>query len=327
MYKWKQASRSLLGRDTGLFVKHAEHDEEEKALEEGEVESIIIASEPLYRAEEAWNLVPPNHVLTVTPKNDVILEPIDLSTISEEKLHLNNPITSVIIARPPRLPVREISFDYNNSNSEKEKVNEKEKEDIHIDAEPPSISISSITAEESELEIEKSLAERKRTRHHAQASLSLLVREHAGSPHHGEDQAKKEAHEKGRGFCLVVPEDHELAHDPAVRVRTRHRTPSGLSEVIHQQQLQHQLHDESVREKGVAKKSTADVVEKAESVAVEGKHQQQQMTNQISSKREESSMVWGGGEKAITIQLNFPELVALSGLGIILLLGLALILD
>jgi len=323
MYKWKHASRSLLGRDTGLFVKHAEHEEEEKALEEGEVESIIIASEPLYRAEEAWNLVPPNHVLTVTPKNDVILEPIDLSTISEEKLHLNNPITSVIIARPPRLPVREISFD-NNSNSAKEKVNEKEREDIHIDAEPPSISVSSITAEEDELEIEKSLAERKRTRHHAQASLSLLVREHAGSPHPGEDQAMKEAHEKGRGFCLVVPEEQELAHDTALRVRTRHRTPSGLSEVIHQQ-LQHLHHDESAREKGVATISPAEVVEKVESVVVEGKLQQQ-ITNQLSSKREESSRVWDG-EKTIMIQLNFSELVALFGLGIILLLGLALILD
>lgn len=46
-----------------------------------EVESVVIASEPLYRTAEVWNLVPNNHVVIVTPNHQVILEPIDLKAL------------------------------------------------------------------------------------------------------------------------------------------------------------------------------------------------------------------------------------------------------
>ena len=50
-----------------------------------EVESVIIASEPLYRTAEVWNLVPNNHVVIVTPNHQVILEPINLETVCTDE--------------------------------------------------------------------------------------------------------------------------------------------------------------------------------------------------------------------------------------------------
>lgn len=351
MYKWTQASRSLLATDTGLFVKHVEHEEEKQSLE-GEVESVIIASEPLYRAEEAWNLVPPNHVVVVTPKNDVTIEPIDLSAIEEEELCLNESYTGLIIAHPAR-QLTHARLPSSPSPFEKEREEKQEGEEER--RELPSISIAASeegkddlmsSTELEELVLEKSLAERKRTRPHVQASLSLLVREQHSSPSPILEEAKKQEH--GGGLCLVLPEDEcntTVATEDG-RVRKRHRSPSFLSDLSHQRQKQQQPQQqqqpphhaaqgreegdshEKEKEKRIVREESVvvewekreDIPEKKEDIEVSSLQKRKEEAS-ITHHQEKATtagvaaivkdMLMGDTDRKISIDLTFPQLLAL----------------
>lgn len=86
VYKYK---KRCVQNQSGLLAKHnSEELSRETDTEKEEVDSIIISSEPIYKSEEAWNLVPDNSLIVVTPRHNVIIEKIELDEVPAEELNM-----------------------------------------------------------------------------------------------------------------------------------------------------------------------------------------------------------------------------------------------
>lgn len=298
MYKWKKVSRSVLGKDTGLVVKHAEYEqgtkektEEKHSDSTEEVESVIIASEPIYRAEKAWNLVPANHVLIVTPRNDVIMEPIDLSTIREEELHLNVPVTGVIITPAPHL-LQPPSPEENQREG-----TQQQQQNTHVCCDGTQkvlLQVSDEKGEEpteselKELQVEASLASRRRTKHHNRPSISLMVREKkTPSPVPSKDYLGS------MELVLPIPEDAELSPEKVgdedfsiERERTKHHPPTVFD--FHQEVKPDPLRDSVLAEQ---QKKEAEEKRKKEEEEKRKKEEEQEKEKEEEKEQQESEKV------------------------------------
>jgi len=88
--RWNHVVRRS-GGDAAATTASPEKQSAAEEVAQDEVESVIVASEPLFRKAEAWNLVPRNTLLTITPKYEVILEPIELEGVEIKEVTWDKP--------------------------------------------------------------------------------------------------------------------------------------------------------------------------------------------------------------------------------------------